>query len=387
MAWKSAVVPRSIWGSFRIAYSVATLPTSQGAVPHRGDLERLGKRSTDKEGDFDMSDMSRIRRLAAATVVVGALGVAGTAQAAEWDLPLAWPDGNFHVENAKTFAAEVNKATNGAVTINIHPGGSLGFKGPEMMTAIRDGLVPIGDTLLIQQTGENKLMGLEAQPYMVKSLDELKTLHKHFRPAVDKIAAQYNQKVLYMVPWPRQYVYTKVEAKTVEDLQGIKIRTYNTSTTDMFNRVGMTAVQLPWGEVVPSLAAGTIDAVTTSASSGVDGKFWEFLKYMYPTSHVWSSNMVAVNLDAWNGLTADQRAAIEKVAADLEPKFWDVSRGEDTAKAKILTDNGVIMGTVTPAMLSEMQGRTSPMLTEYVDNVGPEAGAIIDAFLTDVGRK
>jgi TRAP-type C4-dicarboxylate transport system substrate-binding protein len=334
-----------------------------------------------------MTDMSRMSKFAAAALVAGSLSVAGVAQAAEWDLPLAWPDGNFHVENAKMFAAEVNKATGGSVTINIHPGGSLGFKGPEMMTAIRDGLVPIGDTLLIQQSGENKLMGLEAQPYMVKSLDELKILHKHFRPAVEKIAAEYNQKVLYMVPWPRQYVYTKVEADDVADLKGIKIRTYNASTTNMFNRVGMTAVQLPWGEVVPSLAAGTIDAVTTSASSGVDGKFWEFLKFMYPTSHVWSSNMVAVNLDAWNSLSDAERAAIEKVAAEMEPKFWDVSRSEDDAKAKILNDNGVAMGTVTPQMLAEMQDLTAPMLDEYVADVGPEAGAIIDAFLTEVGRK
>ena len=89
-------------------------------------------------------------------------------------------------------------------------------------------------------------------------------LRRRFRPAVDRIAAAYNQKILYMVPWPRQYVYTNVPAKTVADLRGIKIRTYNASTTEMFNRIGMTAVQLPWGEVVPALAAGTIDAVTTS---------------------------------------------------------------------------------------------------------------------------
>ena len=224
-----------------------------------------------------------------------AFGLATSAQAVEWDLPLAWPNGNFHVENARTFAKVVGQVTGGAVKINIHPGGSLGFKGPEMLTSIRDGLIPIGDVLLIQQSGENKLLGLEAQPFMTKNLDELAILHRRFRPAVDRIAAAYNQKILYMVPWPRQYVYTKVPAKTVADLRGIKIRTYNASTTEMFNRIGMTAVQLPWGEVVPSLAAGTIDAVTTSASSGVDGKFWEFLKFMYPTSHVWSSNVVSVN--------------------------------------------------------------------------------------------
>lgn len=313
--------------------------------------------------------------------------VAGPATAAtEWDLPLAWPDGNFHVENARTFAKVVGQVTGGEVKINIHPGGSLGFKGPEMLTAVRDGLVPIGDVLLIQQSGENKLLGLEAQPFMTKDLGELAVLHKRFRPAVDEILAEYNQKVLYMVPWPRQYVYTKVPAETVDDLKGIKIRTYNASTTEMFNRVGMTAVQLPWGEVVPSLAAGTIDAVTTSASSGVDGKFWEFLKYMYPTSHVWSSNVVSVNLDAWNKLSAQHRAAIEGAADALQAVFWQVSTSEDDAKSAVLNKNGVAMGEVTAAMSSKMQELTKAMQGEYIKAVGPKAKEIIEGYLKDVGR-
>ena len=211
-------------------------------------------------------------------------------------------------------------------------------------------------------------------------------LHRRFRPAVDRIAAAYNQKILYMVPWPRQYVYTKVPAKTVADLRGIKIRTYNASTTEMFNRIGMTAVQLPWGEVVPSLAAGTIDAVTTSASSGVDGKFWEFLKFMYPTSHVWSSNVVSVNLDSWNGLSRAHRDAIEGAANALQAVFWQVSKSEDDAKAAILNAKGVAMGVVTPAMIGEMQALTEPMQGNYIKAVGPQAKAIIEGYLKDVGR-
>lgn len=327
------------------------------------------------------------KRLAVAGAAALALSLSAPTQAqTSWDLPLAWPDGNFHVENAKTFAKVVGQVTGGEVTINIHPGGSLGFKGPEMLTAVRDGLVPIGDILLIQQTGENKLFGLEAQPYMVKDLDELAILHKRFVPAVNELLAQYNQKLLYIVPWPRQYVYTKVDAKSADDLKGIKIRTYNSSTTDMFNRIGMTAVQLPWGEVVPALAAGTIDAVTTSASSGVDGKFWEFLKKMYPTSHVWSSNIVSVNLEAWNSLTDGQRTAIEGAAAALQPVFWGVSRAEDAIKANILNENGVAMGDVS-GMLAAMQERTAPMVGEYIKAAGPKADEVINGFLSDVGRK
>lgn len=324
---------------------------------------------------------STVTAILAASLLSAAPALAETS----WDLPLAWPDGNFHVENAKTFAKEVEKATDGRVKINIHPGGSLGFKGPEMLTAVRDGLVPIGDILLNQQVGEAPILGLEAQPYIVADFEQLKTLHKYFRPAVNEVAKKFNQKVLYMVPWPRQYVYTKVEIKQLDDLKGIKIRTYNKTTTGLFNAVGMTAVQLPWGEVVPSLAAGTIDAVTTSSSSGVDGKFWEFLKYMYPTNHVWSSNITSVNLDAWAKLDEKDRQAIEAVAKRLEPTFWDVSRAEDDAKSKVLTDNGVIMGTVTPAMLKGMQEATKPMLAEFEKDV-PGADKILTDYFKDIGR-
>ena len=334
--------------------------------------------------------MLHAARLSAAAVVSAALFSATVTTTAvaetEWDMPLAWPDGNFHVENAKTFAKVVEQVTGGEVTINVHPGGSLGFKGPEMLNAVGDGLVPIGEMLLNQQVGERKILGLETQPYIIEDLDQLAVFHRHFRPAIERVAADYNQKVLYVVPWPRQYVYTKVEAKGVADLAGIKIRTYNSTTTEMFNRIGMTSVQLPWGEVVPSLAAGTIDAVTTSASSGVDGKFWEFLTHMYPTSHVWSSNMVSVNLDAWNDLTEGQRNAIEAAARMLEPVFWQVSKAEDAAKSKILNERGVAMAEVPAAMLADMQAATKPMLAEALAELGDEGQTIIDGFFADIGR-
>src|SRR5437667_120473 len=55
------------------------------------------------------------------------------------DLATVWPDGNFHTTNAKKFAEEVGKATGGEVKITVQAGGSLGFKGPEQLRAVRDG--------------------------------------------------------------------------------------------------------------------------------------------------------------------------------------------------------------------------------------------------------
>ena len=84
----------------------------------------------------------------------------------------------------------------------------------------------------------------------------------------------------------------------------MKIRVPDKNAQDMCAAVGMAPVLIPWGETIPALASGAVSGVSTSAVSGVDGKFWEFLKYVYPTNHTWSCQMVNVNLDTWKKLSA-----------------------------------------------------------------------------------
>ena len=86
-------------------------------------------------------------------------------------LPLAtvWPDANFHVINCRRFADEVKKATGGAIEIDVKSGGQLGFKGPECLRAVRDGLVPIADYLNTQQVGDEPFMGIEGVPFLAGS--------------------------------------------------------------------------------------------------------------------------------------------------------------------------------------------------------------------------
>ncbi|WP_421726415.1 TRAP transporter substrate-binding protein [Bauldia sp.] len=312
---------------------------------------------------------------------------AGTPAYAEtaWDLPLVWPEGNFHVENAKAFAAAVDEATGGEVVITVHPGGALGLKGPEILAAVRDGTVPIGEMLLPQQAAEEPLLGLAANPNLASNHDEIALLHKHWLPHVHERAVGHNQKFLYFVPWPTTYLYAQVPLETVEDLQALKVRTAFDALTAAYDRIGATTVQLPWGDVVPALNEGTIDAVATSASSGVDGKFWEHFSYMYVAHFLPASNAVSVNLDAWNTLSTDHQAAIEDVAARLQPRFWAVSEAEDALKVKILTDSGIVIaGELAPVLIDHVRAAMEPILDESVESIGQPAGAIVEAFRADI---
>ena len=318
-----------------------------------------------------------------ATLLAGMVLAAGTSAATaatNWDLPLAWPADNYIVKNAQVFADKVIADTNGEVVITLHPSGSLGFKGPEMVSAVRDGLVPVGDMLLNQQVGENALFGIQSLPYLIDSFDELKAFDKMYRPVLDEVFAQNNQKLLYTIPWPQQQVYLKKEINSVGDFSGLKIRSYDKSSTEIFHAAKMMPVQLPWGEVIPSLAAGVIDAVATSSPSAVDGSFWEFLKYGYTTRQTWNTNAVTVNLDSWNALSETERKAIEDAATGLQDQFWQSAADADAANIEKLKEHGIETRDLSAETRAKLKELAAPLRDAALKGMGEKAEGLVKAF-------
>src|SRR5215468_5224233 len=125
---------------------------------------KLGRRSAVKAG------------VGAGLALLGAPAVGRTQAALKLPLATVWPDGNFHTINAKRFADEVKTATSGAIEIDVTSGGQLGFKGPEQLRAVRDGLVAMADILSVQQVGDEPIMGAESIPFISSSIEELRVL-------------------------------------------------------------------------------------------------------------------------------------------------------------------------------------------------------------------
>lgn len=291
------------------------------------------------------------------------------------------PEGNFMVENAEEFAGAVEEATDGEVIIDVSAAGSLGFKGPDQLTAVRDGLVDMADINISQQVGINPMFGAEGVPFLVSSMEELKEYHEFLRPEFEKLAQQNNQKILYMVPSPAQYVYLDAKVNDIEDFRGIPVRGADKNTVDVISSIGMEGVAMPWGELLPALASGRVEGVATSATSGVDGKFWEFLDYIYPTNHTWGSNAVTINLDTWNSLSEENRNTIEKVAAELEPDFWEDSRQGDVDSIEIMKENGMTLVPLSDELKAQITERAKDVQAEFLERV-PAAKPIVEAYRT-----
>src|SRR3546814_8459815 len=66
--------------------------------------------------------------------------------------------------------------------------------------------------------------GIESGPYLAAGYDEIAKLQEFSRPVYEEIAKKRNQKILYIVPWPGQAVYSKNPIDAVADLKGFRIQ-------------------------------------------------------------------------------------------------------------------------------------------------------------------
>ena len=114
--------------------------------------------------------------------MVGTAALAGTASRSaqapvRWDVSIPWGPTEFHTVNAQRFATEVRNATNGAVQMTAHPGGSLGVRANETVRAVGDGVVPMAEFAAFQNVGELPLLGIESVPFLIANYEELQTMH------------------------------------------------------------------------------------------------------------------------------------------------------------------------------------------------------------------
>ena len=117
------------------------------------------------------------------------------------------------------------------------------------------------------------------------------------KPYLEKQLASEGLMLLYSVPWPPQGIYAKREIKSVDELKGLKFRTYNA----MIGRIAALAGAIPTQIEVPDLptafATGRVDVMITSASTGVDTKSQDYLTNYIDTQAWLPRNIVIVNKD------------------------------------------------------------------------------------------
>ena len=316
-----------------------------------------------------------------ALVAAGALSVlaATSATAQNWDMPTAYAPSNFHTVNNDAFAAAVKQATGGKLVITVHPGASL-YKMPEIKRAVQTRQVPIGEVLMVTLVNENPLYAVDGLPFLASSYDEARKLWTVQRPYIERALDAQGLKLLFAVPWPPQGLMTAKEVKSAADLEGLNFRAYDKQTSRLGELIKARPVTIQAAEVAQALATGKINALTSSAQSGVDYKAWESLKYFYDVQAWLPKNMVMVNAAAFNALDKATQEAVLAEARKAEEAGWKSSREVAEATKKTLAEHGMKVQAPSTQLVADFNRIGKQMVDEWLAGAGPDGKAIVDNY-------
>ena len=268
-----------------------------------------------------MKHMTRLSLSLAGALLLAAPAMAQT----KWNLPAAYPPDNFHTENLNAFAKDVADATGGKLQITVHGNASL-FKAPEIKRAVQTGQAQAGEVLMSLHENEDPVYGLDVVPFLATSFDQAKKLWDVQKPAVEKKLSSQGLMLLFAVPWPPQGIFAKKDINTVDDLKGVKWRSYNPGTARIAELVGAQPVTVQAADLPQALATGVVNTFMTSGATGYDSKVWESLSHFYDTQAWIPKNLTFVNKAAFDALDKPTQEAILKAAKTAEERGWKTAQ-------------------------------------------------------------
>lgn len=295
--------------------------------------------------------------------------------ATSWKLATGYRAESFHTENIVQFGKDVETATKGQLKIDVAPNNTL-FKLADIRQAVQDGKAQSGETIMTSMVKDIPIAGADSIPFVVPSYARAARLWELQRPGIDAEFAKRGLKVLYAVPWPPQGLYTTRPVKSASDFKGMKIRTYNQSTVRIAEMLGAKPVDVTMVDVGKAISEGRMEAMITSAVTGVENKVWGPIKYYYEINAWYPKNIVFVNKASFDALTPDARTAVAQAAIAAEKRGWSASEAAATSATKELQANGIKVERISVDLEIDLKRIGERFSREWVRSVGNPASDI-----------
>jgi TRAP-type C4-dicarboxylate transport system substrate-binding protein len=322
--------------------------------------------------------MRHIFRFAISFMV--ALGLSASSMAAtELTMSTSLSANNFLALNVKKFVADAERLSGGNLKITLHTDGVL-YKRAIHKRVLQEGQVDLAEMDFNQYGNEDPMYVLINTPGLVNSLDELRILWELQKPYFDKLFAERGLRILYVGHWPGQGFYTRNPINIFADAKGQRLRISSVQTKQMGDMLGFNSTILPSAEVPQAFSTGLIDAMFTSAQTGVDTQAWDHVKHFALAVVGSATSGVAVNEASFQKLDKQsQDALIEAGRIAYESSFPSIEEA-NVNYMKELEANGMTAGNATEAMMEELAKVGESMVATWRENVSPEAIEILDAF-------
>lgn len=317
----------------------------------------------------------------APTVTVTVTPTPGEIEPIHWRFSGAYQPDGWVGGGYRWFCDSIEKRTDGRLIIEPYYNSSLGFKMTENLHMQRDGLIEICEISSGASAGEELMSSMSMLFFAWSGIaaSHYWTLNE-WMPVMDKIYREEWNCHPFSVSTSLGNIqfFSKEPLTTIEDWQGLKVRTWGGIAMDFLAAIGCEPFMIDTSELYTALQRGMVEASITSYTSATEAHFWEVLNYIDQVTVASGDWLVVVNQDAYDDLPADIQEIFDDTAADYIN--WTLANDhiETYLREQMLLDGGMEFASPESGTIEKMQEMCKPLYLKFAEDAGrPEATKLL----------
>ena len=277
-------------------------------------------------------------------------------------------DHPLQLQEFEQWAHDVNIATSGSVTVEIHPEQVLSPAAETYQNVVAGGQ-DIGWGIQGYSSGLFGVTGVIEMPFVftsaVEATDVLWELHEGF----EALRREYSDvKVLGL--WttsPADLWVAQGTATTLGDLEGLAIRVPGPVPAKWVTELGATPVSMAAPDLREGLQSNEIDGLLTVKAGIPRYNLTDLLESGTECGCFVAASFLVMNVDVWNSLSEDQKAAIDEVSGlELSHAAATVYDNADAADAPRIVEAGIAMARLDDAELDRWRQAARSIVDDWV---------------------
>lgn len=281
------------------------------------------------------------------------------------------PETNVRHEAAVKFKDLVEEKSDGKITVEIFPNGTLGSEPENIENVSLDNLeMALAGTSIYTQYDPK--MGAVNLPYLFDSYEHAwKVLDGEIGDLVSEPLLDNNIRILsFFENGMRHVTNSKKAINSPEDLKGLNIRTPEGSVAvDTMNAMGGSPTPMAFGELYLALQQGTVDGQENPLANIYSANLYEVQEFLSLTGHQYDALPLAISDKFWEGLSEDYQKIIQDAALESAQFHREAIKNSDDELLEKLKAEGVEVNDVD---MDEFRVVTQGVVDDYANIAGED---------------
>lgn len=333
-----------------------------------------------------MNSLKKRCRYLATTAVLMTSFLAGSVQAETWKFALEEVKGSVQDAYAEQFKKLIEEKTNGDVTVEVYPYGTLG-QSEDLTELTANGIIQFTHAspgIFGSFVPEMQVFSI---PYLLSQDNEVNKKVLSSSPTIyDTLGGkltQKNLKLLTMYPEGEMVWTTNREVRNPSDFENFKMRVMaSPMLVEAYKSFGADPTPLPYSEVYGALQLKMIDGQVNPVFAIQEMKFYEVTDYMIWAGQQQFTTTVITNNSWFEGLPKERQDIVNDVVAEMSDYIFDKQAEFNQQRLESIKKDKPDMKMVhlTAEERDAFKQASMPLRDEYVSLTGESGKAVLEAL-------